>query len=310
MTVAETGLPADPERRVYKDVRLSFRNSPWFNGKLFVGFGVLLIMVIGAILGQLFWDEELAYVGSSPLNLPPVGLEYKGVVGTWAHPLGTENSGRDMLTLILIGVPRSLAIGLTAASIGLVVGVLLGFSAGYLGGRVDDVVRLVTDITMNIPGLLVLIILQSMIPKAGFFTMALLLSLFSWQGATRVFRAQVMSMKKSGYVQMSRLAGSSSSAIMFKEILPNLLPYLVSNLTFGISYSILTMVGIEVLGLGAQRIPSLGVTLNYAINASAILRGMWWWWALPTAVLIVIFMSLLLISVGMDEVANPRLRDA
>ena len=275
MTIAETSIPAgSPETpdREYDDVRLSFRNSPWFNGKLFVGFGVLLIMVIGAILGQLFWDKELAYVGSSPLNLPPVGLEYKGVVGTWEHPLGTENSGRDMFSLIVIGVPRTLAIGFTAASIGLVVGVLLGFSAGYLGGRVDDAVRLATDITMNIPGLLVMIILQSMIPKAGFFTMALLLSLFSWQGATRVLRAQVMSMKTSGYVQMARLAGSSSGAIMFKEILPNLLPLLVSNLTFGTSYSILTMVGIEVLGLGAQRIPSLGVTLNYAINASAILR--------------------------------------
>jgi peptide/nickel transport system permease protein len=294
----------------YGDVKLSFRHSPWFSGKLFAGAGVIGLFLIGALVGLILWDENLAFVASSPLNLPPVGVEYKGQVGTWEHPLGTENSGRDMLSVVLMGVPRSLFIGFTAASIGLVVGILLGFSAGYIGGRVDDVVRLGTDITMNIPGLLVMIILQSLIPRGGFFTMALLLSLFSWQGATRVLRAQVLAMKQSGYVNMARLSGSSTSYIMFREMMPNLMPYLVSSLTAGTSYSILTMVGIEVLGLGAQRVPSLGVTLNDAINASAILRGMWWWWGTPTVILIVIFLSLLLIAVGMDEVANPRLRDA
>ena len=293
----------------YGDVKLSFRHSPWSNGKLFTGAAVIALFLIGALAGQVLWDENLAFVASSPLNLPPVGVEYKGQVGTWEHPLGTENSGRDMLSVILLGVPRSLFIGFTAASIGLVVGILLGFSAGYMGGRVDDVVRLATDITMNIPGLLVMIILQSLIPRGGFLTMALLLSLFSWQGATRVLRAQVLAMKQSGYVNMARLSGSSTSYIMFREMMPNLMPYLVSSLTAGTSYSILTMVGIEVLGLGAQRVPSLGVTLNDAISASAILRGMWWWWGTPTIILIVIFLSLLLIAVGMDEVANPRLRD-
>jgi peptide/nickel transport system permease protein len=72
---------------------------------------------------------------------------------------------------------------------------------------------------------------------------------------------------------------------------------------------VLILVGVEVLGLGSQKIPSLGITLNNAINASAILRGMWWWWGIPTIILIVVFMSLLLITVGLDEVSNPRLRD-
>lgn len=313
MTVTEAGKPGTAlaaTATAYEDVRLSFRYSPWFNGKLIVGASILALFLVATLVGQVFWDKELAYVASSPLNLPPVGFEYKGQVGTWEHPLGTENSGRDMLTLILIGVPRSLFIGFTAAAIGLTVGIFLGFSAGYLGGWVDDVVRLATDITMNIPGLLVMIIIQSMIPRAGFLTMALLLSLFSWQGPTRVLRAQILAMKHSEYVKLAQLSGSSVYAIMFKEMMPNLMPYLVSSLTSGTSYSVLTMVGIEVLGLGAQRIPSLGVTLNYAISASAILRGMWWWWGLPTIILIVIFMCLLLIAVGMDEVANPRLRDA
>ena len=96
---------------------------------------------------------------------------------------------------------------------------------------------------------------------------------------------------------------------MFKEMMPNLMPFLISQLTAGTSYSVLILVGVEVLGLGSQKIPSLGITLNNAINSSAILRGMWWWWGIPTIILIVVFMSLLLIAVGLDEVSNPRLRD-
>ncbi len=294
----------------YEDVQLSFRQSPWFNAKLIVGVTILGLFLTVTLVGQVFWDRDLAYVASSPLNLPPVGMEYKGQVGTWAHPLGTDNAGRDMLALILIGVPRSLFNGFSASAIGTVVGVLLGFSAGYLGGRVDDAVRLATDITINIPGLLVMIILQSTVPQAGFLTLALVLALFLWQGPTRIFRAQVLVMKQSEYVKLAQLSGSSTFAIMFKEMMPNLMPMLVNGFTSGTSYAILFMVGIEVMGLGAQRIPSLGVTLNYAINASAILRGMWWWWALPTITLVIIFVCFLLISVGTDEIANPRLRDA
>lgn len=289
---------------IYSD----FKHSPWNNKKLIIGVSILGVLILLAVIGLFVWDTELVNVGSSPLNLPPVSFTYRNQVGNWAHPLGTDNSGRDMLALILVGLPYSLGIGFVAATIGLTIGVILGFSAGYLEGWIDNIVRLSTDITITIPALLVLILIQAMIPDAGFFTMALLLALFAWQNPTRVLRAQVLSMKHSGYIKLAQISGSSTFSIMFKEMMPNLLPYLVSQLTSGISYSVLVMVGLEVLGLGSQRIPSLGITLNNAINSSAILRGMWWWWGLPTGVLIIIFLSLLLISIGLDEVANPRLR--
>jgi peptide/nickel transport system permease protein len=294
----------------YQDVCVTFKSSPWNNGKLIIGSSIIAIILIITLVGQLLWDKELINVGSSPLNLPPIGFTYGNVEGSWEHPLGTDNSGRDMLALILVGLPRSLSIGFVAALIGLSIGIFLGFSAGFLGGWVDDIVRLFSDITMNIPGLLVLIIIQSLIPNAGFLMMALLLSIFAWQSPTRVLRAQVLSMKHSEYIKLASLSGSSVLSIMFKEIMPNLLPYLITQLTAGISYSILVMVGLEVLGLGPRDVPTLGITLNNAINASAILRGMWWWWGLPAIILIAVFMCLLLISVGLDEVSNPRLRNA
>jgi peptide/nickel transport system permease protein len=95
---------------------------------------------------------------------------------------------------------------------------------------------------------------------------------------------------------------------MFGEILPNLLPYLAASFSGNVSGAILAATSLEVLGLGPTRIPTLGMTIFYAISASAILRGMWWWWGVPIAALIWIFTGLFQMTIGLDEIANPRLR--
>ena len=140
--------------------------------------------------------------------------------------------------------------------------------------------------------------------------MALLISLFSWATPTRYIRAQVLSMRESGYVQMARLSGVPVRDIMFKEIMPNLLPYLGASYIGNMQGAIISAVGLEVLGFGPQRIPSLGVAIFFSIEAGALFRNMWWWWGIPTVTLSVVFVALLLINLGLDEIANPRLRKA
>jgi peptide/nickel transport system permease protein len=115
-------------------------------------------------------------------------------------------------------------------------------------------------------------------------------------------------MRERGYVQMARLSGASTFSIMFKEMMPNLLPYLAASFTGNVSGSILAATGLEALGLGPTRIPTLGMTVFYAIRGAALIRGMWWWWGFPILMLIVIFSALFLMTVGLDEIANPRLR--
>ena len=104
------------------------------------------------------------------------------------------------------------------------------------------------------------------------------------------------------------LSGASVFSIMFREMMPNLLPYLAASFTGNVSGAILAATGLEVLGLGPTRVPTLGITIFYAIRAAAILRGMWWWWGTPIVALIVIFSGLFLMTVGLDEIANPRRR--
>jgi peptide/nickel transport system permease protein len=188
------------------------------------------------------------------------------------------------------------------------VGTLLGFAGGYLGGWIDFVIRILSDTALTIPSLAILIVISSYVRQMDVNTMALIVALFAWAGPTRLIRAQVLSMREQGYVKMARLSGLSNFDVMFKEMMPNLLPYLAASFVASASHGILAAVGLEALGLGPQRIPTLGMTIYFSLQASAILRGMWWWWGAPTYILIVIFVGLFLITIGLDEVANPRLR--
>jgi peptide/nickel transport system permease protein len=286
-------------------------DTPWMNSKLIIGLSIIGAILLLGLLGRLFWNTNLAYTASSPLNLPPPGfVNSRGQEGTWEHPLGTENSGRDMLALIIVGAPNSFLVGVIAAGVGMSLGIILGFSAGFMGGRVDDFIRIISDVAITIPALMVLIVIQSVLKQIELSTMALLIALFAWPHPTRLIRAQVLSMRESGYVQLAKLSGASTFSIMFREIMPNLIPYLFASFIGNATGAILAAVGLETLGLGPQRVPTLGGTIYFAIGSAALLRNMWWWWGLPTLLLAVMFIGLLLTNLGFDEIANPRLRQS
>lgn len=305
---AETLKQANPRRTS----RLNRFDSPWLNPKLLTGLFMIAVVLLMAPVGPYIYDTALALPASSPLNRPPAWGEANPQLGfgqpTWDHPLGTESSGRDMLAVLLVGSPRSLRIGMLAAGLSVGFGVMLGFIAGFVGGWVDTVIRTLADSIITIPTLVVLIVIAAFVKQVSPENMALLLAALSWPGPTRLIRAQVLTLRERGYVQMARLSGASSFDIMFKEMMPNMLPYLASSFTGNVSGAILAATGLEVLGLGPTRIPTLGMTIFYAISAAAILRGMWWWWGIPILALIWIFTALFQITIGLDEIANPRLR--
>jgi len=265
---------------------------------------MIMLIIRGGLRGAFLWDTELAYTASSPLNLPPMWQEE----GTPEHPLGTESNGRDMLAQLIVGTPSSLKVGIIAASIGMGVGLILGSLAGYLGGWTDHVIRTISDSFITIPSLLVLIALATYIHMPDTTAMALILALFAWPGPTRLVRSQVLTLRERGYVKMAQLSNVSSIEIMLVEMVPNMLPWLAASLTAGIAGAILAATGLEALGLGPTRVPSLGTIINNALTSSALVRGMTWWWLPPIIILILIFTGFFLMTIGLDEVANPRLR--
>ena len=272
------------------------------NKSLLVGLGLLAFLLIFSIGGSLVIDTSTrAYPLAAPSVQPP-SAEY---------PLGTDKDGRDLLAVMVRGILLTGTVGVIAGSVGIVVGVVLGFLAGYYGGRVDSVIRWVTEVLITIPPLILQIIIASTIVdknKVTIFTMAGVASILSWMGTARVVRSQVLTMRERTFVSVAKLSGMSNLEIIFKELMPNMLPYLAASFVGAVMGAIGATFGLEVLGLGPAREPTIGMTIRWAQFHSAIFNQWWWWVLWPCLALITIFASLSLINRGLDEIANPRVR--
>ncbi|HEY8446894.1 MAG TPA: ABC transporter permease [Thermomicrobiales bacterium] len=271
------------------------------NPKLLLGLVMLIALLALGTLGPLVIDTDTARPMSVIPDQPP----------SREHLFGTESQGRDMLALVVRGIPLTVEIGLIAGAIGLGIGTVLGFIGGYTGGIVDTIIRSAADIMLTVPGLLVLIVVAASIEGLVSVEMiALVVASLAWMFPTRTIRSQVLSLRERPYVEMAKLNGMSGPQIIFRELMPNLLPYLGASFVGAVGSAILAAIGLEALGLGPQNEPTLGMTIYWAIFYSALLRGLWWWWAAPVGVIVILFVSLFLIAAGLDELANPRLRRA
>ncbi len=269
------------------------------NPSLVIGFGLMLALGLFVLIGGLVYDTSKSVPLSTIPDMPPNSMA----------PLGTETNGRDMLAVMIVGTPLTLKVGLIAALIGLTIGIVFGFTAGYFGGLWDTILRGIADVMLPIPALAVLVVVASVVQQTLNTTvMALIVASLAWMWPTRTIRSQVLSMRERSYVEIARLSGLSGPEIVIRELVPNLLPYLAASLVSATGAAILAAIGLEALGLGPQTEPTLGMTIFWANYYGALLRGMWWWWGPPIAVIVIVFVGLFLISQGLDEIANPRLR--
>jgi peptide/nickel transport system permease protein len=269
------------------------------NPSLAVGIGLLGALALFVIVGGLLVDVENARPLSVPALRPP-SAEY---------PLGTDRQGRDLLAVMIAGTPLTLRIGFIAGFLGVGIGTVLAFTGAYYRGLLDAAIRGIADIGLTVPGLLVLIIIAVSIK--GTLTvnqMALVVASLAWLYPTRTIRAQVLSLRERPYVEVARLSGMGGLGIIFLELMPNLLPYLAATLVNAVSAAILASIGLEVLGLGPIDAPTLGMTLYWVNFNAAMINGWWWWWTAPTVIILTVFLGLFFLTVGLDEIANPRLR--
>lgn len=268
-----------------------------------LGAGLLILIVLLGFtwIGRFFIDPMGAYPLFTMPNQPPNAQ----------FPFGTDAQGRDLLAVMVIGTGMTLQIGAISGAIGLGIGIVLGFVSGYLGGSVvDTVITSIIDVYMSIPSFLILIIVSTTFSKVnlGITEMGIIVALVSWAGSARSIRAQVLSMRERPFVMMAKLSGMKGFEIVMKELVPNLLPFLVMSLSQAVYGGIMASLGLEALGIGNRKNPTLGMTLFYVQYYSAFLIGLWWWIIEPIAVIVLTLTSLVLISFGLDEIANPRSR--
>jgi peptide/nickel transport system permease protein len=268
---------------------------------LSLAVGIVLLSALGlfVVIGHLVVDTSK----SRPLSAPAVQAP------SIAYPFGTDRQGRDLFATMVAGTPLTLRIGFIAGLLGVGIGTILGFVSAYYGGRLDAVIRGVVDIGLTVPGLLVLILIAVSLRRGLTVNqMAIIVASLAWLNPARTIRAQVLSLRERGYVEVARLSGMSGPEIIVKELMPNLLPYLAATLVNSVSSAILASIGLEVLGLGPIDSPTLGMTLYWVNFNAALINGWWWWWTAPITIILVVFLGLFFLTVGLDEIANPRLR--
>jgi peptide/nickel transport system permease protein len=270
------------------------------NWKLTAGLVLVLAPLLAGLAAPLLASAQAYRVGAYMPNLTPSA----------SHLLGTDTTGRDLLAELLYSILPTLEIGVLAGVLGTLLGVALGLVSGYVRGLPDALLRTVADVMLGVPSLAVLVVLAAFLGSSSIAELALIIATFSWMGAARSIRAQVLSLRDQSYVLVSRLSGRTAIEIMFLELLPNLLPLVMAGLVGAVSGAMLGAVGLQLLGLGPIATPTLGLMLQTSFGAGALVQGMWWWWGPPTMVLTLIFVALLLISMALDEIANPRLQGA
>lgn len=269
------------------------------NRKAAVGTAILLAFVVIALFAPLI----------APYN--PQAMTFTPQQGpSWQHLLGTTSTGQDVFSRVIWGTRVSLMVGLVTGLIASVLAVGMGLVAGYYGGVVDDVLMMITNIFLVLPGLVLIIIISSFIVVKSVWTIVFVISLTGWAWGARVLRSQMMTLKNRDFVLSSLITGERSSYIIFSDILPNMLSLIAANFFGAALYAVLSEAGLEFLGLGNSNAVSWGVMLYWAQNNQAILFGLWLWMAVPGILIALLGTAFALMNFAVDELTNPRLRTA
>jgi peptide/nickel transport system permease protein len=268
------------------------------NKKFVLGAVVFLALAGTALIGSLFVEPADRRTGAFPRKAAPSS----------AAILGTTSLGQSVAVQWTQAVPNSMRVGLIAATIGTVVGGMFGLISGYFGGAVDAALRVLIDVFLSVPSLLFLILIASMLKGVSVQTMALIIGVFAWSWPARAVRSQALSLKERPFVKVARLSGMGNIEIVVRELLPHMFTWLGANFLNAFIAAILAESGLSILGLGPQREMTLGMMIYWALSFGAIFQNLWWWWLTPVVSLIVLFLSLYLVHLGLDEVGNPRLR--
>jgi len=266
------------------------------NGKAVAGLIILALFAVIALLAPVLVPGDPTLIQG--LGAQPPSAE---------HLLGTTAKGQDVLALNVWGARSSLFVGFVVGILATLVGLLVGLGSAYLGRTVDNLLSLVTNVFLLLPGLPLLVILAAFLPP-GLGTVILVLVITGWAGSARVLRSQALSIRGKDFVSAAQVTGEGSLRIMFREMLPNMASIVMSTLLACIIFGIGAQAGLEFLGLGDISTVSWGTNLYWASNDGALLTGAWWVFVPPGLSIALVAFALALVNYGVDETTNPRLR--
>jgi peptide/nickel transport system permease protein len=291
---SQSDAPAEPARRLGRWRRLPTKAKA---GAILLG-----IFVLAAIVGP-----EVSPYAPGYQN-PSVSQSLRAPSG--AHLLGTTVSGQDVLSQLLIGIRLTLELAFIVGVVATLLAVVVGVTAAVLGGVWDELLSLITNVFLVLPGLALLIVLLGELPQKGQTATIVVLSVIGWPWGARVIRAQTLAIRGRDFIAAARETGESTWRILAFEIVPNEVSLIAANFVNTVLYAIGTSVALAFIGLANLSTWSLGTILYWAQSQDALQLGAWWWYVPPGLAVALIGTSLVLLNTGIDELGNPRLRDA
>ncbi|HEY2794718.1 MAG TPA: ABC transporter permease [Micromonosporaceae bacterium] len=293
--LAEVPAAVQPRRRKV----ITFPRS----SKIWIGLGLLGAFVILSIIGPLLAPYDPGKIVVSTTQNPSAH-----------HWLGQTQLGQDIWSQLLVGARPTLLVSFLAGAIATVLSIVIGITAGYKGGWVDDFLSMLANIFLVLPALPLLIVVGSFLPKgesANDLLIGAVISLTGWAWGARVLRAQSLSLRNRDFIEAARISGESTSRIIIFEMVPNLVAILAASFLFTVLYAIGTYVALGFLGVLNPAVNwSWGSILFDATQGQAVASGQWWWYIPPGMCIALLGTSLALINFGIDEFINPRLRAA
>ena len=288
-----SAVPAIPSRRRVSVVRLTVADP-----LLSIAAVIAVLIVCAAILAPVLAPYDLHDQVGPVFGHP-----------SWKHPLGLDDGGIDMVTLLMWGARISLVVGFAATFVSMVIGGTVGLAAGYFGGKTDTILMRITDYFLVIPDVPLMIVVAA-IWGPSLFHIVIVIGLLLWTGTARVIRAQVKSVRERVYVKRARALGASNARIILRHVLPQVAPLLIANTVLTIAVAIFDETALAFLGLGDPSRISLGKVIENAFQRAAISTGAWWAIVPPGALVAVVILSCSLLGGALEDALNPRLRVA
>ncbi|TML65816.1 MAG: ABC transporter permease [Actinobacteria bacterium] len=263
-----------------------------------IGATLLVLVLLGAVLAPVLAPYDLHKQVGPVFGHP-----------SWSHPLGLDDGGIDMVTLLMWGARISLVVGFAATLVSMLIGGTVGVAAGYFGGKTDTILMRITDYFLVIPDVPLMIIVAA-IWGPSLLHIVVVIGILLWTSTARVIRAQVKSVRERVYVKRAQAIGAGHARIVLRHVLPQVAPLLIANTVLTIAVAIFDETALSFLGLGDPSRISLGKVIENAFQRAAISTGAWWAIVPPGALVALIILSCSLIGQALEDALNPRLRVA
>ncbi|WP_274434912.1 ABC transporter permease [Alicyclobacillus sp. ALC3] len=301
---AETPVIADDSLPVQSSPKKGRSGTSAWSGffqdpRAATGFGLFMVFVILAVFAPVIAPYHPEATTFATLLKP-----------SRAHLFGTTSLGQDVFSQFVWGARTTTVVGIGAGLLSTLIAILIGVTAGYRGGVTDSILNTITNIFLVLPGLALLIIIESYVNSQSPYTNGLIIGVTGWAWGARVMRSMAMTVGSRDYIAAARLAGASTFRIIYAEIVPNMTSVIASNIMYACLGAILAESGLAYLGFEGMTSTSWGAMLYLSSQNGAMMVGAWWWFIPPGLGIAMLGLSFALMNFGVDQVTNPRLRRA